>query len=88
MHVRVYLYKCRNKTCNNEMRDMALEGRMPVPAFHCNKCGLGGGKKLDFIQQHGTGMFPLPQPIEEYDTADFEALKHLAGPGHGRVVVK
>ncbi|KKL27647.1 hypothetical protein LCGC14_2383070 [marine sediment metagenome] len=88
MHVRVYRYKCRNKTCNNEMQDKVLEGYEPIAAFHCNKCGLGRGKKLDFIQQHGAGMFPGPQSIEEYETADFNALKQMEGPGHGLVVVK
>ena len=65
MHIRVFLYKCRNKSCNNEMTDKVLEGYEPVPAFHCNKCGLGRGKKQEFIRQHGAGMFPGPQPVEE-----------------------
>ncbi|KKK72471.1 hypothetical protein LCGC14_2903560 [marine sediment metagenome] len=74
MHIRVFLYKCRNKSCNNEMTDKVLEGYEPVAAFHCNKCGLGRGKKLEFIRQHGAGMFPGQQPIEEYST---EYLKEL-----------
>ena len=78
MNIRVFLYKCRNKTCNNEMRDKVFEGYEPVAAFHCNKCGLGRGKTREFMLKHGTGMFPLQQPVEEYST---DYLKEVKEPG-------
>ena len=94
MHVTVYLYRCTNKTCREETKVKAFENEGIPPVLNCLRCNNGRGIKTEDLLRTKTGVLPVLHPngsltiVEEYDTPNYEKLRQIAGPGHGRVVVK